>query len=660
MTPGAIDSDPVIFGVDVQSGDVRGDAPTYALAILDDEAVSRTTVSYRKLRREIERVGPDVIATDNVYELATDRDDLVQLLRELPAETDLVQVTGGEDPEPLSRVASRYGVPYDPEPMAEAVSAARLAALEVGTVVSAFEERTEVRVTRGRSTGSGGYSEDRFTRKIHGAVKRRAREVDDMLADSGLSFDREVTEKYGGWSRAVFTVEGTPDTIPVSAGRSGDVRVEIEQHQRDGIAFEPLSTRRDYVIVGIDPGTTTAVGLVDLDGSIVAVTSTRTADSAEIVEWVIDRGRPVIVAADVTPMPHGVEDIRRSFAVPGWTPASDLPVDTKQHRVPDHAADNDHERDALAAALFAFDSHEDQFDRIATKVPPAVDRGQVTARVLAEESSVEAVLAAMERGEQAKEETTAEAPKQRELTAEERKIRDLEAQVERLQSHVEDLEGTIEAKDGRIEELEIMLEGERTRKLQEIRQSEAVSKREEKIELLEETIAAQEDAIADLEGTIERLKTLWRLDHSNFADVSEEKAGLVPVKPIDEFTKTAIREAKERYGLAVDDVIYLRDAAGAGRSTAELLADVEPRVVLREGGSLTEVADEVLFEAGIPVGPAADVAMQEVDDLAVARESDVEDVIADWEERAKARRREQNAAMVDQVIAEYRVEERDV
>ena len=58
-------------------------------------------------------------------------------------------------------------------------------------------------------------------------------------------------------------------------------------------------------------------------------------------------------------------------------------MDKKLHRTREEAYDNDHERDAMAAALFAFDDHEDQFERIAAKVPPQFDRGEVIARLVA-------------------------------------------------------------------------------------------------------------------------------------------------------------------------------------------------------------------------------------------------------------------------------------
>ncbi|MFW5956444.1 MAG: DUF460 domain-containing protein [Halorhabdus sp.] len=644
--------DDVIFGVDVQSGDIRGRAPSYALVMIDEEQVERDVVSRRKLMRRIDGERPAIVATDNMYELAEDKDTLVHFLRELPDETRLVQVTGDEQPEPLSRVATRHGVPYGKDPMQEAEAAARLAAANVGFEVSAFTNTTQVKVSRGRSTGGGGgWSEDRYTRRIHGSVRKLAREVESELEAANLEFEREVTEKYGGFANAVFDVEASPAELPVSPERSGDTRIEIERERRDGIEFEPLVRRRDHVVVGVDPGTTTAVAVLGLDGDVLDVYSTRTADTAAVIEWIVERGRPIIVAADVTPMPETVEKLRRSVDAAGWTPERDLPVDEKKHRTREVAYDNDHERDALAAALSAFDDHEDQFERVAGKVPARQELGPVLARVVTGEESVESVLAdlAEEDGEQ--KETTEHTP--RELSEEEKQIKRLRDRVDRLESHVGDLRETNAEKDDQIEEYERKLEEARSEQRAEARKRRAVNRLERVNDRLERELEDERERVSDLEGKLERLKALWKLDHSNFADVEKAKEGLVPVKVVEKFTTEAIEDADDRFGLAEDDIVLFRDATGAGRSTAELLADLEPRLVLRTGG-LSDVSDEVLFERDVPIAPAENVTVQEVDELAVAREREVEAAIEEWREYASEREKARTAEMVDKLISEHR------
>jgi len=589
--------DAPVFGVDIQSGDIRGDAPAYALVILDDGEFERDVVSFRKLCRLIDNREPALVATDNAYELAADTNELVGFLRSLPSTTKLVQVTGDERPEPLSRVASRHGVPYNKKPMAEAEAAARLATANVGCEVSAFTDTTTVKVARGRSTGSGGWSQDRFTRRIHGNVKKVAREVESKLDSANLDYDQDVTEKYGGYSNAIFTVEATPDELPVSTHRAGDTRIEIEREQRDGISYQPLVKRRDRVIVGIDPGTTTAAAVVSLDGRVLARFSSRTADTADVTEWLIEQGRPLIVAADVTPKP------------------------------------------------------EDQFDRISDKTPPQFDREEVIAHVVANESSVEAALAELSDDEDDDDEESTHEP--RELTSEEQRIKELEAQVDRLQSHNEKLQAELADREKTIEDYEEELSEAKREERREARERRAVSRLKRETDRLERERDEAQTRADDLEAKLDRLKELWKLDHSDAAVTGDRN--LVSVKIVEQFTNRALEDAEDKVGLTRGDIIYFRDASGAGRSTAERVAEIEPRVVLR-GGGLSDAADEVLFEAGIPVGPAEDVSIQEIDELAVVDDAAIETVIDDWEERAEAREREQKASMVDELISEHRAD----
>ena len=653
MRPRTTALDTTIFGVDVQSGDIRGAAPSYALVILNGEDVERSVVSARKLNRLISQIEPDLLATDNVYELAPDKDALVQFLGQLPPHTRLVQVTGGPRPEPLSRVAARHDISYGKDPMEEAFAAANLAAQNVGHVVTAFTDTTEVKVSRGRSTGKGGWSEDRFTRRIHGAVRSEARAVADALDEAGLTYSEAVTEKYGGYANAIFTVDAPPDAIPVSNRRSGDVRITINRERRDGIEFEPLTERRDYVIVGIDPGTTTAVAIVDIDGNVLDIRSSRTDDTASVIEWIISHGIPFIVAADVTPMPNTVDKIKRSFDALAWTPEADLSIDRKLHRTRDIPYNNDHERDAVAAALFAADDHEFQFSRIRERVPPQFDYGEVIARVVANGESIQAVLNELRDEPEQDNEPESQQPAQ--PSPEQRRIRTLESRIDRLEAHNETLETRLEAKERELSELEEKLADQRREERRDVRERRTVSRLQREINRLERERDQWEETANEREAKLEKLKRLWKLDHSHFSDIDGEKRGLVPIKPIDQFTVAAIEAAHESFGLAPGDVLYLRDASGAGRTSAEYLADFAPQAIIKSGG-LSETAEAILFNAEIPFGDRSLVKLQEVDDLVVTRERDVKTLIRDWQKRAAERERQQKAKLVDQVISEHRAD----
>ena len=175
-----------IYGIDISKGSPRGrELPRYALAILKDGKVShQIMLSRQKIFNMIQRDKPDIIAVDNIFELAADRSELISLMERLSENIKLVQVTGGLHPESLVRIAREHGLSFDPKnPNDEAEACARLADLGVGSELSLFEDITKIKVSRARSLGRGGWSQNRYRRKVHGAVLQRSREIENVLRD---------------------------------------------------------------------------------------------------------------------------------------------------------------------------------------------------------------------------------------------------------------------------------------------------------------------------------------------------------------------------------------------------------------------------------------------------------------------------------------------
>ena len=68
-------------------------------------------------------------------------------------------------------------------------------------------------------------------------------------------------------------------------------------------------------------------------------------------------------------MPFSVEKIRRAFSGIADTPRQDMSVETKHESTALFQYQNDHERDALAAAMDAFRSYRNKFQNL-RRVPP--------------------------------------------------------------------------------------------------------------------------------------------------------------------------------------------------------------------------------------------------------------------------------------------------
>ena len=123
-----------------------------------------------------------------------------------------------------------------------------------------------------------------------------------------------MTRAFGGCSRVSFRVFAKRDQVPgFSTYRGADIQVRISGKRLERIQFRPLSAKPRYLIVGIDPGTTTAVAAVDLDGNLLHLGSSRQMSMGDVVESLYRVGKPIIVASDVQEMPHSVEKIRGLF-----------------------------------------------------------------------------------------------------------------------------------------------------------------------------------------------------------------------------------------------------------------------------------------------------------------------------------------------------------
>ncbi|WP_286858291.1 DUF460 domain-containing protein, partial [Methanosaeta sp. UBA356] len=374
-----------IFGVDIASGSPgsRRD-PSYSLVILEGDATAlHHMISRHKLIRMIRERQPEMVAMDNVHELAQSHKDLINLLRRLPPSTKLVQVTGGDRPESLVRLARWNGITFDrTKPLEEAEASARLAARGVGAVVSAFEDKTLIKVSRRRSLGRGGWSQNRYTRKIHGAVMALAREVEKQLREAGLEYSLRAVEGLGGFTRAEFVVEASRDKVHINPGYSVDAQLKMQSIERPALQYKPLLHRRGYIIVGLDPGTTTGIAALNLRGELVDLISSRAMSSSDVIEWIAARGRSLIVATDVSPTPGAVEKVKRAFNAVLFSPGADMAGEEKIALGRELGYKNDHERDALAAALAAFRKYKNKFIQVEKKAPAEVDPDEIKALVV--------------------------------------------------------------------------------------------------------------------------------------------------------------------------------------------------------------------------------------------------------------------------------------
>jgi hypothetical protein len=118
---------------------------------------------------------------------------------------------------------------------------------------------------------------------------------------------------------------------------------------------EEICANSNPLIVGIDPGITTGIAILNLDGEIVLTESRRNFSRAGIVKFVSNFGKPIIIATDMNPAPTTVEKLATAFPARLFYPESTLKRKDKAKLVKElEVKPNRHEKDALAAAIYAY------------------------------------------------------------------------------------------------------------------------------------------------------------------------------------------------------------------------------------------------------------------------------------------------------------------
>lgn len=215
----------------------------------------------------------------------------------------------------------------------------------------------------------------------------------------------------------------------------------------DGI---PADTT-DLVIVGIDPGTTAAVAVLNLDGDLVHHKSGKEFSKNDIIQEIVRQGRPVIVGTDVSPAPSQVAAIASNLGADLSVPDEDLQADYKEDLVAgfDLPRADAHTEDAVAAAEYARRTHKDTIEQVLRRVDDAdldrKDAESVVLDVMTGSTAIgDAIAAATDDGDEQADAQPEQAGADRdwERIAEKRqqRISRLEDKVDNLEAYTEQLE----------------------------------------------------------------------------------------------------------------------------------------------------------------------------------------------------------------------------
>ncbi len=677
-----------IIGFDIlpQSSPSSKKSPRYASVIMEGEILEiNSSIRRSELLKMVRRVEPDIIATDNLLELSATEKGVIEFLSRIPSKTRVIQVTGSpvHGMTSLTKLARRHGFPVKkhPTPVETAILISQLASLGVGTEISVLARETRIVVSRARTVGSGGFSQARFQRRMHGSIQQTARNILDKLTKAEIDYDKYETRTQHGWSRCLIHVYESFDTVcgvvQSEVNRIAGVAVRIAPVKHRSILYLPRGDKEEEIgprrllVVGIDAGTTIGIAIADISGNVVALRSSRGLSRGDVIRYIVEFGKPVLLAADVFPAPSFIEKLSTTLQTQLFTPDKLMAVVEKRELAKSFTADsqfragNAHQRDALAAVAKVFHAYSKKLELLNKRLQESEQHHSVseaTALVLQNVSVRDALdqsIMPIEIEKFPSKPIKPIEPTEKPLTQQE-----LQKIIDRLTRKVESLQRQLEYErnqhqqsvehqkklEKEIQQIQRQLNRSLNAEQREYRRDERIIQKEAEIQRLEKKIRTQSFELERIKRNLTNLKLMRRL---------EILGEVQPIIVLSHFSQEEIRRLSERYPQDKKrKVVFIQDPSGGGSSTANKLVQFGVQIVITRG-TMSHLALQQFSAAHIPVLDTKSLRITIVDEFAVVDVEQLSLEITKWQERHQVSEREVAADSLERLIEEYRQERRN-
>ncbi|UJG45000.1 MAG: DUF460 domain-containing protein [Candidatus Heimdallarchaeum endolithica] len=673
----------IIIGADIVPQTSASKNPHYAVCVYDGikEKVidSFENVNFHKLISIIQKTQANFLATDNVYELVSSPSYLPYLCIQLSPSTKLVQVTGSpiHGFTPLTKLMRKYGleVTGKPAPSESAKACAILANKKIGYRVEPFEDETKIVVSRSRSKGAGGWSQGRYGRLYDTSVLQVANEVETVLKEHDIDYDKHITKSKYGAKKVVFDAYSPLNQVlSIIKNKKGELcQVKIFPVNKEHVEFIPLSQevtlkpKLKRLIVGIDPGLTVGLSILDLRGKVLKTLSLRQASRGHVIRAITKFGKPTLVCCDVYPYPSYVEKIAGNLNGKLFAPRSILTVAEKNRIARQLAIEQGivikdaHQRDSLAAAFSGYKKYREQFSKVDEKYLHEFDKNlrdeikDLLVRGRSLNDSVDYIRKELEK-EKKKEEkiiTIEEIKdiKPEKVLEENRSLKErinlLEKQLEEEKSKNAEIFSENEELKREIDYLRDKLAQGKEKYIRGLYKEKIFLQKDSLINSLKEKNKALKDELDFYAAKIDELKRIvWLRTNENW----------VALKVIKKFTQEEIEKTNEIHELRPGDIVYILNTTGGGGQTAELLVKYKIKAIIGDIENLSYYAKTKFMKYQIPLIDRERVNPLRMDEIAIIEEKEIDDAIEKARKELEQIIIKEKESILENLVDEYRKE----
>jgi uncharacterized protein len=380
----------------------------------------------------------------------------------------------------------------------------------------------------------------------------------------------------------------------------------------------------EAVIVGIDPGTTTAFAVLDLEFNVVCVKSKKEYSLAGLISDIYKEGNPVIVGTDKKEVPSFIKEFSQKTGAVIFAPGYDTKKGEKKHTVKNKRflqhAKNAHEIDALASAIYAYNDYRPLLNKIKTFVEKNNKkhlRDRILIKVLNDEVSISTALSDIEKPPR-KTTHVKKLPvimQKKEVTKEEKEIRLLNTVIKKIKAEHK----VLKEENNRLRNRKINIDQE-TKKIISFKEKRALFLEKENRKLkkeiaLKEKIIRKQDRFISQSGDAVLLKKLKNLGSEEF------------------------RKKQDVLDIGKEDILLVEDIGTISDNVIGKISEMVKIIVYRKGSPKPMHGKFILIK---------DVSFEETKYFALAKKELLE------KEIEKAQSKNRKDLMLKEILEEYR------
>ncbi|BDH79158.1 MAG TPA: DUF460 domain-containing protein [Methanothermobacter sp.] len=424
------------------------------------------------------------------------------------------------------------------------------------------------------------------------------------------------------------------------------------------------------IIVGLDPGLTVGIAILDLRGNLVHINSIKEASHAEVIMEIMDKGKAIVIGSDVHPPPRMVKKIATALNSRLYTPERIFPVALKNELVNTFLIEkrldislDAHERDALAAAIKTYRHYENKLrqaesrltnsdisQREIDEIKGLVIKGTPITNAIKKIRKPKGAEKIIEKPHREKPKEVLEEFSQLKtrVKVQKRKIEHQKLLINRLKRQNRILKNKLRRQKRENLKLKKKIERLHYEYSKDILLNRELSSKIKLIKKLQEKYNKEKNLRENLEKNINSLLEMKEFEH---------KGEKLPVKIVKSFTKEGIKEACQQWKIKKDDLILLYNAKGGGSQTAKILTKIAPRAIITRE-NMSHQALGIFEDKEIPVISAKDISLEIREDFALVKAKDLEKEIGKWKKKIMEKRIKKEKQKLWKIIDEYRAKRR--